>query len=427
MKRLIFILFLLPFFAFAQLSETNITTTLVGNALGNSSRDVGTLCTAVNINQWSKKKPVREHGSPNWWEATNPWLTNNAATGGTDKFSIQTYSNSLGGTINDLIGITEYQYNIVTSGWIYHKPDNIIKNGGDYGTAESGFRLGDFRGYLHRSISPLNLTDYPPINEINPPSQEISYSSNPSNTALGVTLSDFALNNYYFGAKVEWGHYDVSSNWVSDGAAYKTMATTVSTTPSGDLGFSYKLAPFNNTDATVKWLAFLSSVPIRDANPNYWVEEANLTTTHKNAVVYILPAADHTNQIAKGYFIREPQSIVPAAGTLSISNTIDQDFSMTITVTPEGIYTTTQDMSAAAEPYTLNDPADVHGTPWATIISSTAYNGNQGTFTLIVRVKSVNTSGSVREGWVHIYYRDAQGIEDDIDVYVKISQINQGS
>jgi hypothetical protein len=41
------------------LPNTNISTSLVGQTLGSSSRDVGTLCTHPNINKWSKWKPVR--------------------------------------------------------------------------------------------------------------------------------------------------------------------------------------------------------------------------------------------------------------------------------------------------------------------------------------------------------------------------------
>ena len=41
------------------LPNDKITTTLVANTLGASSRDVGTLCTHTAINKWSKWKPVR--------------------------------------------------------------------------------------------------------------------------------------------------------------------------------------------------------------------------------------------------------------------------------------------------------------------------------------------------------------------------------
>lgn len=41
------------------LGSAGITTGIVGNAIGSSSRDIGTLCTHNNINKWSKHKPIR--------------------------------------------------------------------------------------------------------------------------------------------------------------------------------------------------------------------------------------------------------------------------------------------------------------------------------------------------------------------------------
>ena len=40
------------------LSSTGITTSLVGNAIGSSSRNVGALCSSSLINEWSKWKPI---------------------------------------------------------------------------------------------------------------------------------------------------------------------------------------------------------------------------------------------------------------------------------------------------------------------------------------------------------------------------------
>ena len=39
------------------LGTTDITTTLVGNTIGNSSRNVGVLCTASQINPLSRYRP----------------------------------------------------------------------------------------------------------------------------------------------------------------------------------------------------------------------------------------------------------------------------------------------------------------------------------------------------------------------------------
>lgn len=39
------------------LASSGITTSLVGNTLGISNRNVGGLCTSSNVNPWSKWKP----------------------------------------------------------------------------------------------------------------------------------------------------------------------------------------------------------------------------------------------------------------------------------------------------------------------------------------------------------------------------------
>ena len=40
------------------LASSGITTSLVGNTLGISNRNVGGLCTSSNVNPWSKWKPI---------------------------------------------------------------------------------------------------------------------------------------------------------------------------------------------------------------------------------------------------------------------------------------------------------------------------------------------------------------------------------
>lgn len=91
------------------LGTTDITTTAVGNAIGNISRNVGVLCTSTTINKWSKNRPG--------------YLT------------------------------------IVTQELAYQAP-----RGGAYtdprgtdsesGTDKEGYKLGDFRGYNHSAQIP---------------------------------------------------------------------------------------------------------------------------------------------------------------------------------------------------------------------------------------------------------------------------------
>lgn len=104
----------------AVLQSTNISTTLVGNFLGENSHDVGTLCTSSKIHMLSKKKPVQfAHDSvdayPEWWKGNN----------GNCGIAFTPFSN-----ISD---VSKYE-------WTYERPN---------GTTNAPYRLGDFRGYCN--------------------------------------------------------------------------------------------------------------------------------------------------------------------------------------------------------------------------------------------------------------------------------------
>jgi len=88
------------------LANTNISTTLVGNTLSNTSRNIGALCTAPTINVWSRYRPG--------------------------------------------------YFNEVTNTLAYNAPDGVSVDprGIDPQTGSDikGFKLGDFRGYNHTAI-----------------------------------------------------------------------------------------------------------------------------------------------------------------------------------------------------------------------------------------------------------------------------------
>lgn len=100
------------------LPNSNISTTLVGQTLGTSSRDVGTLCTHPNINKWSRWKPVRA--------LTNGGPLTDVLLRGANCGAI------LPGTINALV-LDKRDDN-----WEYAPPQ---------GGEASPYRIGDFRGY----------------------------------------------------------------------------------------------------------------------------------------------------------------------------------------------------------------------------------------------------------------------------------------
>lgn len=107
------------------LSNTGITTSLVGNTLGTSSRNVGALCSSQLINPYSRFKPVK------WYQKdTTAGITNwERSDTGTYGISVRTCS---------LASPTDLSNSVYA--WSYNKPTG----GRDY-----PYRMGDFRGYEH--------------------------------------------------------------------------------------------------------------------------------------------------------------------------------------------------------------------------------------------------------------------------------------
>lgn len=118
-----------------MLPTTNISTTLVANTLGTSSRDVGTLCTSDRINKWSKYKPIDDDRNilpeEDWWTGTD----------GKCGLNINPVQIELGDANWTVRAIWE-SYN--SNPWQYIK-------------ASKAFRLGDFRGYQHDAICPFQI------------------------------------------------------------------------------------------------------------------------------------------------------------------------------------------------------------------------------------------------------------------------------
>lgn len=116
------------------LPTTNITTTLVSQAIGLASNSVNVLCNNYNINKWSKFKPVRyDNVAPNrgvgadWWRAYD----------GNCGLSIPSYPN-IAAMFTALRG--------GANNWDYLPPT---------GVSGQPLRLADFRGYSHTALPPL--------------------------------------------------------------------------------------------------------------------------------------------------------------------------------------------------------------------------------------------------------------------------------
>lgn len=108
----------------AALGQTNISTTLVGNTLGISTRAVSQLCTSDRINMWSKYKPVRYNANSvdinsDFWKSSN-------GNCGIDTPNAQSLPS-----------------NGPMTQWSYQRPRGSAYN--------EPFRLGDFRLYNHNA------------------------------------------------------------------------------------------------------------------------------------------------------------------------------------------------------------------------------------------------------------------------------------
>lgn len=298
------------------LGETDITTTLVGNAIGNASRNVGVLCTSTTINKWSRKKPVDQHGTPNWWEATNPLYGGSA----TDKFSltVSALTNGLSDVDNASGDVL-----IADSFWTYNRPR------GNYALYPlSGFRLGDFRGYEHAAERTLAVTNYPEGEQVGYLSSSFDYTSAPSTTG-GLSVIDFGIQNYYFGVLVQWGAtYENSAIITVDEIASSLTKTTIP--------FDYKLTPFNRYEGNYRWITFVCASKLRAVDPPFWMTFAEAIAAFPNAITYILPS--ETGYESKGTFYASVASVTAYPTSLAFDYTAS-DKTTLITVTPASLQT----------------------------------------------------------------------------------------
>lgn len=381
---LILILILSGNWVFAQLPENNITTTLVGNAIGNISRDVGTLCTSATINKWSRKKPVDQHGTPNWWEATNPLYGGS----GTDKFSISVSPLTYGlgrstQTPPDPLGLN-YDAN---SFWTYNRPR------GDYTLYPlSGFRLGDFRGYEHAAEKTLAVTNAPEGEQVGYPSSSFEYSSAPATTG-GLSVVDFGMQNYYFGVLVQWGA-------TYENSAIMTVDETASSLTKTTIPFDYTLVPFNRYEGNYRWITFVCASKLRAINPPFWMTLQAAVTAYPEAVLYVMPTED--GYANKGTFYASVASVAANPTSLNFS-WLGQSATTAITVTPNSLRT-------------LVSTSDT----WITVDDNDHQSDNPYTLTIYV---SKNLSGVTRNGTVRVY---EYGNYDNVYAIINISQLVEG-
>lgn len=327
----------------AQLPETNISISLVKQTLGAATYDLGDLATHANINQWSKKKPVREHGSPDWWKYTATNI----------KYSIL-YSPLTNG-LDDLVYTA-------SSFWTYLQPR------GDYSTYPlEGFRLGDFRGYEHTSIPAIITSNQPEGNVRN---TTAVWSQLVNSSSAGITNSDLSISAYYYGILIEWGssfenkHVQTRSAPLSSGAS--------------DIDFNYHLTPFSSSyTGTYRWTSFISSVEITNGEAERWQSLTAAQAEYSGEVIYI--TSDWSTYEKTGTF-NNNIDIDPSSQTINVSWEWKSEGSITIDVTPENLPSTS----------VAGDTGD--GIFITVILGATA----TGDFTLTIRASSENPNASPR-------------------------------
>ncbi|NCB96497.1 MAG: hypothetical protein EOM35_08615 [Negativicutes bacterium] len=111
---------------------TGINTTIVKQAIGLSSDNVGYLCSSLNINKWSKFKPIS-------------YASNTGIYGETGNNDTVLKNLNYGLTATKIDRTT-----LATTEWSYLRP-----TGGQY----SPYRLGDFRGYNHQAKPFIRIDD----------------------------------------------------------------------------------------------------------------------------------------------------------------------------------------------------------------------------------------------------------------------------
>ena len=211
------------------LTTTGITTTIVKNAIGLASNNVGALCSSSNINKWSKYKPVR-YNSVNINRSTESWW---CAQDGNCGLNIPVYAN-----IADMF--TALRNNTVM--WDYLKPS---------GGATQPFRIADFGGYEHSAQPPfvpqqLNSTYYATLGTM-PTALDLR-----GNTQYELNISDFGeaynLGNMYFGVAI------CKQN--TSGYKYMTVNTKMNTGGGSNIN-----VPISNENGNYEVVYFLAENP----------------------------------------------------------------------------------------------------------------------------------------------------------------------
>lgn len=166
------------------ITTTGINTADVSAVLGAASNDVGTLCLHANINMWSKYKPI-------YLDVVGfPTVAAFQSAAAANKFGIN-FTKALFTQVNSALKVLDGQNN----GWEYERP-------------KTWKRLGDFAGYDHGALPPVEDFDVPTTYDMNlgrtqstnlPISITLRTASSPHG-GTSIKLTDLAgFSDYYLG------------------------------------------------------------------------------------------------------------------------------------------------------------------------------------------------------------------------------------
>lgn len=225
----------------AALGTTDITTTLVGNAISSSSHSVSALCAHANVNKWSRYKPTRgATGNTTYYKGTD------------DKFGF----NFAGSNPNK---------------WNYLQPN-------------TNYRLGDFRGYNHAvalddvESGPVVYCDYKDFTDgtdFQPSTSEYNivkrtgvfrFGKNTAHNSIRILDSDLGINGYYwgvmFGSPSSAGYYKTIGNISNNSTITFDLLFTNPSSLSFTNGFGF---PADAEIGTWTWQLFIT-----DTNTTSW-------------------------------------------------------------------------------------------------------------------------------------------------------------
>ena len=203
------------------LKNTGITSTIVANAIGESSRKWSVLCKSSKINKWSKWKPV----------------------------SINKVTPITAGDLKNIdYGLkpptpkTDYT-EVVDVKWTYEKPT---------GSSTSPFRIGDFRNYYHNAGAIVSAEQDVKINKATNTTKMFGLSMNIGDSDEQIGLNDFSgvIGDYYYGIVFENGNN-------------KYIQTATKTLAGGGMDFTANLNEdaFSGTSVVLNHLLCSKDVP----------------------------------------------------------------------------------------------------------------------------------------------------------------------